>query len=546
MKIIIFFTFFITQIAFAQNKSNDLLLASSLNANNHLSRLNLLDVNFQKVLASNNYVSKKVLGQLLNSKSIEVKRSLAYNLNSSGEILHKLTTKRYKKLYRLVAGHPNTLPKTLSMLSKANDPVVREIIACRKDISPKILDNLVADSNKNVRIAVASNSKTSKISLEKLAMEFSDEIIFELVSNPNISYTIEQLIINKYPDEISSLVKNFGVSQKTFIELSKLPKYWLDLARSECTPLDILHNIVSKKDSTVNIVIANRAKLHLETFDLLYEEQNPAILYNLALNSSTPENILEKLFTNHYSLDIVTALSQNKGTPSEILEVLSRIPMLKKYIAKNSGSPNSVLKRLVREAKLPRKNKQDTADLSLISLIIENTATTSSLLEKIYFTYKDTHGIEDAFVKNRNTPTKILSLILEKHKIYDRLLVKALQHPNATKQLQEKFLGNLVVQAYFSKNPVLLNTLANTKNRLVILGLSCNENTPIITLENLIHYNNELEFKSNIVNNYSVPIPLLFKYPGSYVVQGLKNKKWTTSRSFYYKNFDRYKDFCNY
>ena len=233
----------------------------------------------------NNPEQLYILDKLAMDKNKFVRQSVAENINTPPHILEKLSTDQEDQVRIFVALNKNTPTNVLEELSKDKSGI-KYYVAINKNTPVNILETLAVDKDKSTREGVAKNKNTPAYILKNLAKEKDEYIQRQIALNSNT------------PGDVLKQIYKENNYFEPFI------------AENKNTPADVL------------IEIYNNFLKKLKPWEKINEYDSSSgisILKSLSGNTSTPEDILEKIYKlNFYSLNLI--LSNNTSTPKYILE----------------------------------------------------------------------------------------------------------------------------------------------------------------------------------------------------------------------------------
>lgn len=353
----------------------------------------------------------------------------------------------------------------------------------------EILDRLAGDDDECVRANVASNPTTPVSILRRLAEEKNSTIDDSLLIHRNLPDELVDKIVNRATVSCLKGVAKLSFNTRVLVTLATQSEYrWrvasnknapadtlrhitsifiktgilnpstIEVAGNPSTPLDVIEQVLEKYLTTLKLgevssntddelltrMVSNRALpgqmirdiynnndikgFMTEKFGLGYIE----FYKQMALNPSTPQDILNKLFDfapknkNYQDYAIQVALARNPSTPTELMSKLMNIGDYNVWdgLAGNRSAPGELLMTLnrlggdlvVKALKNPSMPVQQLivfgeADQNILTYrvysVALNPATPANILMKLSRSEKDT--IRSAVAANPSTPVEILA-----------------------------------------------------------------------------------------------------------------------------------------
>jgi hypothetical protein len=187
---------------------------------------------------------------------------------------------------------------------------LRRNLARNKSTPVHYLEILAFDSDQGVRCSVASALNVLNMSvnsLENLAQDSIVEVRINLSKNTGIPASCFEILAQDAEIEVRRLVAgNYNT-----------PANWLkDLAKEANEDEEIRNNIASNRNSPTNLL--------LEIFDHFANVKNSSskTLCCLAGNRSSPQSLLETIFLNNKNKSVLYSLASNPNTPDNIMHNL--------------------------------------------------------------------------------------------------------------------------------------------------------------------------------------------------------------------------------
>ncbi len=247
---------------------------------------------FLEILAKDKKTPADALNIIAKNKNstLSTLREVAKHINTSEKTLSFLINKS-TTLYSTIAGNQHAsagvLKKVYEKLTYINNMVCTDnntldIIVSNINCPIYILKNEATSNYSTIREAVARNAKITPEIFNILSSDWDSDVIVQLINNPEI--TSDKLL------QIYKIQKKLANSNK-YIDMHIIYVY-RELAKNKKCPTTLL-------------------KLFSNTDDLI-------IKYNVANNTSTSSDILEKLSNNTYDNDILYALADNPNSTEKI------------------------------------------------------------------------------------------------------------------------------------------------------------------------------------------------------------------------------------
>ncbi len=488
-----------------------------------LARLVGMDYKIDRLVAKHPNATVEMLEKLGSSGDSETQVAVAGNSNAPADLLEKLAVNIERKGIDFkyhIANNPNTPAAVIKKLAEDDRFVfVRAIVARNPNTPAESLEKLARDtgfawimrSKYWIKELVSANQNTPASVLKTLIKIAKD-----------VNSTAEQLAgLIGMDDEIDRLVAKDCRATVEMLEKLSSSGYWgtqYAVAGNSNAPADLLEKLA------VNI-----------------ERREPNFRYPIANNPNTPAAVLKKLaeddrlgLEDSAFIFVRAIVARNPNTPADSLEKLARDTRfawlwrrkwwIKEFVAANQNTPASVLKTLAEDEDSwirATVAENPNTPLSVLEKLIENgdidgyffncyviklvkcrkTPDTirQKALEKLAGSKDWTNRIIAA--KNRNTPIKMLTKLLEDEHIYIRYTVA--ENPSTPVKLSHSIAMNpdtpaavleelsrdddSEVRRYVSDNTstpaTALEKLAKDVCGVVRWEVALNSNTPIPTLE---------------------------------------------------------------
>ncbi len=223
---------------------------------------------------------------------------------------------------------------------------LRETIASSSYVNQKTIRKLLNFRDKNIPFYLSANPSTPLEILKKFANNYHETEIDEaLASNITIDHTlfIELLSNRGSVREVLLTYQPINTQRFNLIEAIQIEESsYGALGKNILIEEDVLHRLVKRKNPFLLKSLAGNTSLDNSMIKTLYKKNKKEYDIILSANSSTPTDILMKIYQGNKSNQVLlSALASNPTTPLEILEELFELEIfeINEGLASNESLP---------------------------------------------------------------------------------------------------------------------------------------------------------------------------------------------------------------
>ena len=250
---------------------------------------------------------------------------------------------------------------------------LREVVAFNEAISQEGIKRLLAFNSKDINYFLASNSALNETQQQYIFDKANGDIKMMLAHNSNLSDTLFDKLLDEDIDIVKTLLSFQTIDSKRLdIVLSKdidnslvsfmgdnqtildiieplleLDNQELDfkLATNSCIDDIYLQRLYKKYNNFISIEICKNPNISNEMATNFYKTQNIEIVKALAINISTPQNILDELCEQN-DRELNKLLASNSSVSLSYLQQFQLDPTLMMILAKNETYGKNILNNL--------------------------------------------------------------------------------------------------------------------------------------------------------------------------------------------------------
>jgi hypothetical protein len=263
-----------------------------------------------------------ILSALAQDSDHTIRQEVARNQHAPTELLTKLAADFFSEV-RIIAAHNPALPaNALNQLSLDKSSSIRTAVVGNQNTNLTIFNRLASDQSANARKAVVDLAETTKKKslIQTLSKCSHPDVRVAICHNPESDLAVLDLL---YRDEShvvhKALLKRFEkLSTSHFSDLTVL-KYMakleneiilINLAKNSKTPMDIIERLLTHRFVTVRMALLGNANITDSIIYKLSTDSDDSVRIAVASFPKTPVEILAKL-SNDSSYGVQNALRSN-------------------------------------------------------------------------------------------------------------------------------------------------------------------------------------------------------------------------------------------
>jgi hypothetical protein len=265
------------------------------------------------------------------------------------------------KLLLALIGFPN-----FEFLVRGKEKIsLRESIARNTNIDNETIKKLLSFREMKINASLCANSATPLETLKTFANSNEPTILLYLASNKNIDDDIFYILLEKDEDVVHELlhVQNIDMTRLKAIENREFNKsLFAVLGANRYLSKDVLSYLLQQNNNTLISYLSANEQLNKETLKYIFDKNIEESYTYLATNPNLDVNLLESLYENHKNKkEILISLALNPSTPEQILRELFEKEDINIYksLATNASLPLELLEHLKIDTRLQNELAQN-------------------------------------------------------------------------------------------------------------------------------------------------------------------------------------------